>query len=287
MIKSIKVLIKKKFTLTGFGLGFLALIKRFMWIYIWFNCLWGLNYNRLGIAYQLGIRANRYTREELVEITKILVEKVNASRKQMGGSTYQYPANKEIYTVAFENYGSAEKQFPFLHYRHKSIKSSLYGKLGNYVGFLGYYNPFSGEAQVNTACPKFLLPYVSCHEMAHQLGYASESEASFVGYLADVAGKDPLFHYSAYFDLYTFANRELYIRDSTAARANFAALDTLVKQDLKAYRKYQTSYQNPVEPIIKIFYDQYLKANQQRSGINSYNEVVGWLIAYRKKYGKI
>ena len=34
-------------------------------------------------------------------------------------------------------------------------------------------------------------------------------------------------------------------------------------------------------------YDQYLKMNKQLAGINSYNEVIGWLLAYQKKYGKI
>ena len=49
--------------------------------------------------------------------------------------------------------------------------------------FLGYYNPFTGEAQVNTNVPAFVIPFTTCHEMAHQIGYASESEASFVGFL--------------------------------------------------------------------------------------------------------
>ena len=96
----------------------------------------------------------------------------------------------------------------------------LTGVAGNYLGFLGYYNPFTGEAQVNTKVPAFIIPFTTCHEIAHQFGFASESEASFVGYLVIRSGNSPVFKYSAYFDLFGFANGELYSRDSVAAKQN-------------------------------------------------------------------
>jgi hypothetical protein len=123
--------------------------------------------------------------------------------------------------------------------------------------------------------------------MAHQLGYASESEANFVGYLAAVRSSDKLFHYSTYFDLFNYANHELFLRDSLTAKENYKQLDTLVKIDVIELKRYWKKSENPIEPIIKIFYDHYLKANQQIKGVKSYNEVIGWLIAYYKKYGKI
>lgn len=155
------------------------------------------------------------------------------------------------------------------------------------MGFLGYYNPFTGEAQVNLTQPRFLIPFVSCHEMAHQLGYASESEANFVGYLAAVNSPDMFFHYSAYFDLFNYANRELLLIDSAAAKNYYQQLDPLVKKDEEELREYWRKSDNAIEPLIKIFYDHYLKANQQTKGVKSYNEVIGWLIAYYNKYGKI
>ena len=154
-------------------------------------------------------------------------------------------------------------------------------------GFLGYYNPFTGEAQLNLTMPRFLIPYVTCHEMAHQLGYASESEASFVGYLAAAKSTDLVFQYSAYFDMFNYANHELFIRDSAAARDNYTHLDTLVKTDVGEVKAYWQKSDNMIEPVIRLFYDRYLKANQQIKGVKSYNEVVGWMIAYYKKYGKV
>ncbi len=84
-----------------------------------------------------------------------------------------------------------------------------------------------------------------------------------------------------------YANGELFVRDSAAARANYRALDTLVKRDMRVYREFLLATRNPVEPMIRLFYGEYLKANNQPKGLETYNEVVAWLIAYQKKYGKL
>jgi hypothetical protein len=266
--------------------GLRKIIQIVLIIYIFFNIAWGLNYNRLGISYQLQIEPQKYTADDLKDLTKVLIDSVNNSRKRMDDSV-TYPSNKFFFKDAVSAYDKAKKQYPFLNYRIASVKSSMYGNIGNYLGFLGYYNPFTGEAQVNTTMPRFVIPYTTCHEMAHQLGYGDEDEANFVGYLSAKSSSNPMFHYSVYFDLYLYANSALFMRDSLAARNNYKQLDTLVKQDIIAYRKFLRSHTNPVEPIIRIFYGEYLKANNQPKGIDTYDEVVAWLMAYRKKYGAI
>ena len=246
-----------------------------------------MNYNRLGVSHQLKIKEEKNNVEDLKNINRLLVAKVNEERLALGNGKVNYPLYPEIFKQAQLSYKVSSAEFPFLHYDTPSIKRSLYGRLGNFFGFLGYYNPFTGEAQLNLTMPQFLIPYVTCHEMAHQLGYASEDEANFVGYLAAKKSPNRLFHYSTYFDLFNYANNELYKRDSVAARANYNQLDTLVKVDMAELKNYWRKSDNYIEPLIKAFYDQYLKANQQDRGVKSYNHVVSLLIAYNKKYGSI
>ena len=183
--------------------------------------------------------------------------------------------------MSYNAYQNIKIQYPFLLYNNQSVKPSLLTSIVSYAGYSGYYNPFSGEAQVNTDLPKFYMPFVTCHEMAHQLGYASESEASFVGYLAAIHSSKPLFRYSALFELFLVANSELLQRDFWSGILNLKSLNPSVKKDRRIFREFILGRQNNVEPIIKNVYDQYLKANQQKSGINSYNELVGWVMAYR------
>ncbi len=290
LIKGVKLL---QFALNKqlFQLDFKSILRRgLIWIlliYISFNVLWGINYNRKGISAQLGLATGKYSVTDLKDLTAALLQKVNESNtlllqtKPAGMKPYQ------IFDRSKQAYREAVKQYPFLNYHQPSIKSSLWGWLGNYVGFLGYYNPFTGEGQVNTSVPGFIQPFTNCHEIAHQLGYAKESEANFVGYLAATNSKDPDFQYSAYLELFIYANGNLFYTDSSAAKAFVKQLLPAVKLDLKNLRQFYKRHRNPIEPVVRWVYGAYLQNNQQPSGILSYEEVTGFMIAYQKKYGKI
>ena len=287
LAKFIRICIKRRIRLINYKRVLIKAFSVCAIIYILFNISWGLNYNRLGIAHQLKLEPEEHTLTDLKNITSLLLSKVNEDRLALGQGRIRYPRSSQIFNKAQVAYQNASFNYPFLEYKTRSIKRSLYGKFGSLMGFFGYYNPFTGEAQLNLSQPQFLIPYVTCHEMAHQLGYASESEANFVGYLAAIESKDTLFHYSTYFDLFNYANRELFSVDSITARQNYNRLDTLVKTDAEELKEYLRKSDNAVVPFIRIFYDQYLKANQQDKGLKSYNEVVGWLIAYYKKYKRL
>jgi hypothetical protein len=270
-----------------FFLSLRDLLVKCLWVYIVFLLLWGLNYYRYGIGYKLQLYPDMYSTEDLKTITAQLREKLNTSRKLMDSLHINYADDKTTLLKAMQLYNSTKTLYPFLNYTHRDVKPMLFGTIGNYSGFLGYYNPFTGEAQVNTKVPAFIIPFTACHEIGHQLGFASESEASFVGYLAIKSGNSAVFNYSMYFDLFGFANGELYSRDSVAAKQNVKLLDTLVKKDLAEYRTYLRAYKNPLEPLLTKLYGNYLKAHNQPKGIDSYDEVVAWVIAYNKKYGKL
>jgi hypothetical protein len=229
----------------------------------------------------------RYDTAELKNIQWLLIQKVNQRKQTLVSKHEIYPNNNGLFTRAYQCYRRATLSYPFLQYNYKSVKSSLYGRLGNYLGFTGYYNPFSGEAQLNTTIPRFLLPYTTCHEIAHQLGYAKEDEANFVGYLSAISSTDTLFHYSAYFDLFLYANKELYYLDSAYAKESYKQLIPEVQNDIKEFREFLLEHRNPVEPYITWLYSKYLKANQQPEGMRTYNEVIANLIAFYKKSGKI
>ncbi len=256
-------------------------------VYIFFNAFWGINYNRVGIAEQLNLKMEKYSLDDLKKLNSLLIEKVNGSKQVLVGKQIKYPSNNRLFSRVKQAYVHAETVYPFLHYQPVSLKPSLWSWLGNYMGFTGYYNPFTGEAQVNTLVPKFLQPFTTCHEVAHQLGYAKEMEANFVAYLAAAESQDTLLHYSVYLDLFMYSNRNLFMSDSVASREFRRQLIPEVKEDLAAWKTFNKKYKNPVEPVFRWVYGIYLRRNQQPQGVLSYDEVTGFIIAYYKKFGKI
>ena len=287
IVVAIKAMFKRRVTLQSFAKGAGKGLRILLVVYVVFNLFWGINYNRIGIAGQLQLKMEKYKPEDLQAINKLLVEKVNAAKQVLVNQNLQYPSKKQLFSKVQEAYQEAEKTYPFLKYKPVSLKPSMWSWLGNYMGFTGYYNPFTGEAQVNTLVPKFLQPFTSCHEVAHQLGYGKEMEANFVAYLSATASKDTLLHYSVYLELFMYSNRNLFLTDSVAAKNCREKLAPAVVNDLKEWRKFNLKYKSPIEPVFRWIYGKYLKGNKQPQGVLSYDEVTGFIIAYYKKYGKI
>ena len=287
IIKSVILIRKKTLSIAKIWFHFYRLIIQLLVLYIVFNILWGLNYDRKAIASQMGITGSEYTKDELIQINILLAQKVNNCKKEVITQHLPVPTTKEMFAKTHRYYQEAAVTYPFLRYRYASIKPSFFGTIGNYLGFSGYYNPFTGEAQINTTIPDFLQPFVICHEVGHQLGYAKENEANFAGYITATASGDNVFMYSAYLDIFMYANRNLRRSDSVYAKQIFEQLEPSVKKDIGIISAFYKKFENPVEPYINWLYGKYLERNRQPSGILSYSEVIADVIGYYKKYGKV
>jgi len=148
------------------------------------------------------------------------------------------------------------------------------------VGFTGYYNPFSGEAQVRKDLPRILIPFITCHEMAHQIGYADESEASFVALIVSENSHNNYLRYSALIDLYRFTRMELFLRNTYPDGPD--KLSKSVKADLIYIQNFFRKEAHKQSESINNAYDMYLKFNGLEKGIESYNDVVAWAIQWYK-----
>ena len=73
---------------------------------------------------------------------------------------------------------------------------------------MGYYFPFSMEANINPRMYLTNIPVTMCHELSHLKGFILEDEANFIGYLACVESKDPLFRYSALLSVIGYLDRD-------------------------------------------------------------------------------
>lgn len=286
LVKLIKTVFRKQADKKFWIRGFRKLVFFMMVIFVMFYSFWGLNYSRLGIERSLQLPVQQYSKDDLLAVVDQLVIRLNELDSSARVDRKSLHRKKDLFGEAFDAYDSLRKLEPALTYRSRSVKPSIYSYLGNYLGFTGYYNPFTGEAQVNTTVPVFVQPFTTCHEIGHQLGYAKENEANFAGFLSARSSSDAAFRYSVYFDMYLYSRRYLYNIDSNLLKQYDLRLSKKVKDDYRELRLFWKQHENPIEQIVDVLYGQYLRANQQPSGKLTYSEVIAWLIAYYKKYGR-
>ena len=150
------------------------------------------------------------------------------------------------------------------------------------MGFGGYLNPFTNEAQVNTKIPMIGFPMTINHEMAHQIGYASESDCNFIGFLASVKNKDLYFQYSACSNALRYCMLNIGMKNESKFNYFKAKINTGILENYKENDLFWEKYDTIIDKGFHAFYDQFLKVNQQKDGIESYSKFVDLLVNYYK-----
>jgi len=255
----------------------------FSLFYFAFHLFWGMNYHRLPLHKSLKL-ADDYTTEQLIALTEKLIEKSNTlhtSLSENDSLAVKFPYSKsDIFEMTSNGYENLKTIFPHLEYHPVSIKKSLISYPLSYMGFSGYLNLLTYEAHVNGLIPVYRFPTTSAHEIAHQLGYAAENEANFIGFLASIKNDDAYFKYSGYTFGLRYCLNEVYRRDEALYETIVKTVNKGILKNYEEVRLFHEAFENPTEPFFKLFMDNFLKANSQSKGMESYSYVVGLLVNY-------
>jgi len=256
-------------------------------VFFLFHINWGLNYFRQPLYKTLHFEKNSYTSNELLDFTKKLIVKTNEAQIAITKNdtiVVENPSNKwKIKEFSPIAYNQLQVKYPQFKFEKTSVKHSLFSLPLTYMGFAGYLNPITNEAQVNSLIPKNSYPTTVCYELAHQIGIASESEASFLGYLASVNSNNAYFNYSGYLLALRFCLSDIYQTDPEIFDVLKETINKGVLKDIQQNQDFWDSYQNWSEKYFKFFYDNFLKANKQKEGMREYNKLVSLLVNYHKK----
>ena len=273
-------------------------VNTVLFVYLVFITSWGANYYKPALTKFWGLedRETQKLREQddpaaqkklrardsvaLVAFDLFLINKLNELAPYY--TTLSFHEINERGGDYFRNYTSSK-----VNGRGLWIKSSLFSYFIERLGIDGYYNPFTGEGQVNTDLPMFVMPFVACHEMAHQAGIAAEGDANLVSYTLCTTAGDTSFRYSAYLNIWMYTNNRVSRRDSVFAHKLEAKLNKLTLAQLDTMEQLSEKYHNQFANYSSKLYDSYLKMEDQKKGIRSYGDVAisAWQVEQRRKKG--
>jgi hypothetical protein len=253
--------------------------------YFFFHLLWAMNYYRVPLFEKMEIKRD-YSDADMVVFTEKLIAKTNAIQFQITKNKNLKVINphsqETIFQMSQNGYDRLKNQYPVFDYEIPSRKKSLFSLPLTYMGFGGYLNPFTNEAQVNDKIPMYGFPNVVCHEMAHQIGYGSESECNFIGFLAGIKNDNLYFKYSAYNNALRYCMTNIGMKDEKKFNELKAKINKGILENYKESAIFWEQYDTFIDKGFHAFYDQFLKMNQQKDGIESYSKFVDLLVNYYK-----
>jgi len=288
--------LKNKFNTEAFSTYLLRFGKqltlKLVQLYVVFMLIWGLNYQKSSPAISFNLKMDTsYTEVQLDSLSLDLMEELNKTRQILTDSVIQKMEVDQVFRNSILNYKQLKNRFPQLHLDKPVLKEAAFPSWGDYLGYLAFYQPITGEAIVRTDIPLLTLPYTSCHELAHQMGYASEAEANFIAFVVATESSDALLRYSMLLQMFTYCQSEHlgliaktgnFEKWKTIVNRNKAMLDPIVIGDRKKIKDFFIQRQHLLLPASTSLYDQFLQWNKQAKGIKSYDEVLLWVLAYNK-----
>ena len=288
--------LKNKFKAVNFRTYLLRFGKqltlKLVQLYVVFMLIWGLNYQKSSPAISFNLKIDTsYTEVQLDSLSLDLMEELNKTRQILSDSFIQKLEVDQVFRNSILNYRQLKSRFPQLAIDKPVLKEAAFPSWGDYLGYLAFYQPITGEAIVRTDLPLLTLPYTSCHELAHQMGYASEAEANFIAFVVATESTDALLRYSMLLQMFTYCQSEHlsliaktgnFEKWKTIVNRNKAMLDPKVIGDRKKIKDFFIQRQHLLIPASTSLYDQFLQLNKQAKGIKSYDEVLLWVLAYNK-----
>lgn len=226
---------------------------------------------------------------ELTELRDEVVEKANALALKMERDEKGYiVSDLDIEETARQEMMRLGEMYPQLsgyYPKPKRLKSSVFFSQ-QYI--MGYYFPFSMEANYNTMIYITNQPATLCHELSHLKGFILEDEANFIGYLACVGSEEELFQYSAYLSVIAYLDDDFYravgeeeywkhpeisvqVRKDSAFLTREAWEQVEEKAVLETTKVQQASYD---------FLETTLTLNGVEDGLDSYSRVVQLLLMW-------
>jgi hypothetical protein len=271
----------------------------FIKLYVVFQFIWGLNYLQPELAKSFGLKVQppknaQMAIEEMNQLTVELIQELNQTKTEMkiiGPQKMDFSQLSARVMIAYSREAIYKKQFKF---QYPSFKKAVFPAAGDYIGYLAFYQPMTGEAIIRSDLPVWTQPFTIAHEVAHQLGHASETSANFIAYVVTAESGDPILRYSMLLQMFTYAQDAQLLL--IAGNKGFSAWEAQIKKnktllspdvlkdraEIRAFFAARTGRQ--IEASTKL-YDQFLKWNQQAAGLSSYQDVLKWVRAYRLKTG--
>ena len=261
----IVILIYLVYRVFSFKLNDLVNLSAFISIvYFIFYSFWGLNYFKTSISYKLNIK-NNYEFEKLDNTLNLIINKINE----------EVPLLKDFNELDF---------FEITNMTDLNVKQSLAPNFLLLQTVSGHFIPFTSESVINFNIPKIDLPVVIFHEYAHQMGYADEAEASFIGFMKAVESNNANVRYSGYFNALLNLLNEINKNHEEELENYISKLNDKVISDINYNMEFWSKYSNNYfDKAQKYIYDLYLKSNNQEAGIMTYNKVSNFIIDYYQR----
>jgi len=252
-----------------------------------FSLSFAASYFRTAVADEMQLPMEEVDEDAVFYALETLCEVVNETsphleKNQKGESlSPKLSEVKEKVTAACDRFGERNS---FYQKKGFDAKNFLSSKLMTYTHISGVYGFFTGEANINTNYPHFIVTASLAHESCHARGIGPENECNFLASVILLESDDAYLRYcGAAYILDDFLDICAEI-DKARAKEVTKELDPVFARDYAAYALFFKPYRDSTaSKVANSANNAYLNAMGQEDGTLSYSRIIRLVSAYFQK----
>lgn len=232
-----------------------------------------------------------YTLEDLTWLRDYIVEQCNSLAEQMERDEHQdlvYAGNINADSiVCMQKLGET---YPELSGYYVNPKYFSFSKFFSQQYIMGYYFPFSMEANYNKLMYISNFPSTACHELSHTKGFMQEYDANFISFLACTESDNLFFQYCGYLSILNYVDNDYFkaigkdkdVYFSHVNKSDLVNHDNifLTKASWDEVEETAVIDTQTVKEVSDNLMETSLVLNGVSEGMISYSKVVGLLLRY-------
>ena len=262
--------------------GFLALCVT---VYSLFIFTMGTAYYGTGFIGKMGLERKTISEEELYETAVVIAQRAAELKDEIMYPEGTYSSMPytffEMSKKINEAYDVVCEKFDGIDDIETRVKPVILSPLWTYTHISGVYSFFTGEANVNTNYPDFVMASSAAHEMAHQRGIVTEDEANFVAFLVCTESDDPYLRYAGYMDMLNTFMMEIAASSSELYSKLYSSMPSELQGEFASYSAFFDKYrENVAADVSDAVNNTYIENHNQPAGVKTYGLVVELVAAY-------
>lgn len=246
---------------------------------------WGFNYLREPFFLSLNPAAGAESLQpaDYEELAYDMLSLVNSLRRtvNLSADTQDFQESDHQVDIAVEEVMNTTLSLDIQH--PPGTKTLLFNECLNALGISGFFSPFFAEPHINSDLLPWEDPMIMAHEKAHFIGFASETDANLIAYIACLSDESERLRYSG--ALHILLSLRHYIPRDKWQELMKENLSTEVRKDIKArnerIRNNYKKYPGLLRAGRKVN-DTYLRLNSQNLGIGSYQAALPHVVIWWK-----
>ncbi len=284
--RQVKTLLRSDITRKKRWVLFLKHLFSFVgWVVFLFYFLWGFNYDRIQLGERLNWENQNWEEDDFVEEARGQVQVLSQLRSSVDDWNQNLlRENYQLLEITIRKKAvSLASELGYIDKAGVRCRQLVPGGILLRFGTAGFYNPFTGECNIDKGLHFLQKPFIMAHEFFHGMGVTGEGDCNFLAYILCHQSEHPYIRYSGELAYWRYLRGGVYRHDQDLYKNLVENLDDAVRQDLIDISEKMDEYPDIAPRIRDQLYNAYLRSNKIPEGMANYGNIVRLVMQWRRE----